>query len=96
MSLGLLELCTFIVPGAERTLSGVLPELGEQDSTTLSAKYYLEREQLSQPQEILQQLDSFDDWTRKDFNKMAQKHGNVWFHLDLPTTEIPEYLNSKR
>ena len=23
---------------------------------------------------------------------MAQKHGNVWFHLDLPSAEIPRVL----
>ena len=93
MSLGLFRLLHFSL---FLVLSGLFlgscQNLGEQDSTTLSAKYYLEREQLSQPQEILQKLDSFDDWTRKDFNKMAQKHGNVWFHLDLPPTEIPRVL----
>ena len=93
MSLGLfrlLHILLFLVLSG--LFLGSCQNLGEQEPAPLSVKYYQEQEPRSQPQEIHQQLDSFRDWTRKEFNKMAQKHGNVWFHLDLPSAEIPRVL----
>ena len=84
MSLGFLDSALSLL-----LLSGLFlgpQNLGEQDSTTLSAKYIWTRATLSASRNP-PTTRPFDDWTRKE-QQDGQKHGNVWFHLDYPS-EIP-------
>ena len=71
---------------------GSCQNLMEADATKFSVKYLIDREQSLEPAQLLQRLDSLSNWDRTSFNKMSKKHGNVWFHLDLPASEIPRVL----
>ena len=71
---------------------GSCQNLMEADATKFSVKYLIDREQSLEPAQLLQRLDSLSNWDRTSFNKMSKKHGNVWFHLDLPAGEIPRVL----